>query len=552
MKRLTKVVAVCAVFALALTGCSATQSVNDVAGASAEGMIPQLKFGDFGGGSNPQVNYNPFSPNALSGTSLVYESLMQTNHANCESVPGLATTMTWSADSQTLTLGMRDGVKWNDGEDFSAEDAAFTFNLMKEYPAIDAFNLWKVLTSVTTEGSDVVLAFNTSGIPYQQQVTEQLIVPKHVFETAGDPTTFVNETAVGTGPFTVGTFNPRQLTIKRNADYWQADKMKVEEIQYTKADSGGQVDQLKLASGGYDMNAMFIPQIEKSYVQKDPDHNKYWFPAGASISLYMNLTKAPFDDVNFRTAIAGGIDRDAIIQKAQFGYVDQASQTGLKLPAQKDWLDPAIADDGMIAFDTEKADAALTKAGYVTDASGARLGLDGQPLTMSFKVPQGWNDWVQAAGLLQSNLTDLGLAVNVQTPAPSVVDEARAMGDYDLVFGVHGGECNMYRNFAFPLSSAFSAPIGEKASSNFARWEDPATDAIIDQLSHATELEAQQKLVSELENIMVTEMPVIPLWYGATWFEYRTENAVGWPSKDDPYAYPADQHLWLTQLSPTS
>ena len=44
------------------------------------------------------------------------------------------------------------------------------------------------------------------------------------------------------------------------------------------------------------MNAMFVPDIEKVYVAKDPAHNKYWFAPGGVISLYLNLTKAPFDD----------------------------------------------------------------------------------------------------------------------------------------------------------------------------------------------------------------------------------------------------------------
>lgn len=550
MKRSSKLVLMCAGFALAMTGCSPTQTVNSGTSSGNAGMISQLNFGDFGGGSNPQVNFNPFSPNALAGTKLVFESLMTTNHGTCTSVPDLATKMTWSQDSKTLTFDIRDSVKWSDGKAFSAEDAAFTFNLMKKYPAIDSFGLWKVLTDVKATGNTLVMTFNTSGIPYQQQITEQLIVPQHVFEAAGDPKTFVNDTAVGTGPYALGTFNPRQLTMKRNPGYWQADKIKVEQIQYTKADGGGQVDQLKLANGGYDTNAMFIPQIDQAYVQKDPAHNKYWFPAGSSITLDMNLTKKPFNDMNFRKAISGGIDRKAMIDKAELGYVTQASQTGLKLPIQESWLDPSIADKGMIAFDASKADAALTAAGYVKDSSGARLDLEGKPLTMSFKVPQGWNDWVQAAGLLQNDMKNLGISVDVQTPAPSVVEDARATGNYDMVFGVQGGECNMYRNFAFPLGSSFTAPVGQKASSNYARWQDPQTDKLLGELAAAPDTESQHKIVGQIQQIMVNQMPMIPLWYGAVWFEYRTANAVGWPSKDDPYAYPGDQLLWLTRLTP--
>ncbi len=133
-------------------------------------------------------------------------------------------------------------------------------------------------------------------------------------------------------------FNQRQLTLKRNPDYWQADKIKVEKLVFTKAEGGNQVENLKLAQGEYDMNAMFVPNIEQAYVARDPEHNQYWFPAGGAIGLGMNLQKAPFNDVEFRRAMAYAINREEIINKAQFGYVTQASQTGLVLPGQKDWM----------------------------------------------------------------------------------------------------------------------------------------------------------------------------------------------------------------------
>ena len=126
-----------------------------------------------------------------------------------------------------------------------------------------------------------------------------------------DPVTFLNEKPVGTGPFKFESFNPQQLVCDRNPDYWQADKIKVQELVYTKAERQGQVDQLRLADGEYDWNAMYVPNIEQVFVAKDPEHNHYWFPAGgSSISLCMNLTKAPFNDVEFRRGMAYAIDRD--------------------------------------------------------------------------------------------------------------------------------------------------------------------------------------------------------------------------------------------------
>src|SRR5690606_18088772 len=140
-----------------------------------------------------------------------------------------------------------------------------------------------------------------------------------------------------------------ELTYTRNPNYWQADKVMIQGLRYTKPGEG-QVDQLRLSRGEYDWNSMYVPNVEEVFVAEDPEHNHYWYAPGSAISLSFNLTKAPFNDVGFRRGIAYAIDRDRIIQQAQLGYVTQASQTGLKIPGQEDWLDPEIENEGMIPY----------------------------------------------------------------------------------------------------------------------------------------------------------------------------------------------------------
>ena len=111
------------------------------------------------------------------------------------------------------------------------------------------------------------------------------IVPEHIWSKVDDPTTFTNsEDPVGTGPMKVKAFNPQQLTIERNPDYWQADKVKVQELKFHKADAGGQVEQLKLSRGEYDMNAHVHARHREVLRRRDPEHNHYWFPPGGVIS----------------------------------------------------------------------------------------------------------------------------------------------------------------------------------------------------------------------------------------------------------------------------
>lgn len=551
VRKIGAATATAALAASALAGCTGTEGASAPASA---GMIAYLDYGGFGGGSNPQANYNPFlDATRLGATDYLFEHLMQFDNFSCDAKPWLATAYTWS-DPKTLRFTMRDGVAWNDGKPFTAADVAFTFTTLKKYPALDNQGVWRYLASVTApDPKTVVMSFSQPGASAFTLVNNVPIVPEHVWSAVKDPVTFVNaDKPVGTGPFTVKSFTPQQLTIARNPNYWQADQVKVQELRFHKSDEGGQVDQLRLSRGEYDTNAMFVQDIKKTFVNRDPEHFHYWYPPGGAISFYMNLTKAPFDDVAFRRALSFGFDHKTITDKAELGYVVQASQTGLVIPGQEDWVPPGVEAQGRLPFDPDRADHELAAAGYAKNADGKRLGKDGKPLSFTFKVPGGYTDWVSAARIIVDNLRDLGIDVQLQTPTPEIYENDRAIGSYDTLFGVQGGSCNMFRNFAEPLASDQGAPVGTKAKSNFVRWHDPATDGLLDQLRTATDEAGQKQAVAGLSRIMVDQVPMIPLWYGAKWFQYSTRKATGWPNEKDPYASPSDNLLIITHLRPAN
>jgi peptide/nickel transport system substrate-binding protein len=515
---------------------------------STRGMIDHLDFGGFGGGVNPQVNYNPYSPDALT-QGYTFEPLYQFNSYNCSVVPWLATAYRW-VNARTLVYTIRRGVTWSDGRAFGPADVVFTYNLLKRYPALDTTGVWQALARVSSSGNTVIMTFKAPSANMLERVSSVLIVPEHVWGTVRNPVTYTNLGAVGTGPFTPTFFNTQELVLSRNARYWQASKIRIGKLIFHNNQGGGQVDQLNLAQGKYDENGMFVPNIQQVYVSKDPQHNHYWFPPGGEIALGFNLTKAPFNDPKFRQAVAYAIDRQSISTKAEYGYVTNASQTGLILPGQKDWLDPSIKNQGMIPYDASQAAQILAKAGYKKGGNGKLLGKDGKPIEFTFLVQNGWTDWIQAAQIVQQNLQALGMTVNVQTPSPDQVEAQRYVGNFDLTFAVHGGSCSMYDNYHDMFDSRASAPIGQKAISNFIRWEDPKTDALINQLQQTTDVSSQKRAVYGLEKILVDKFPTIPLWYGAHWFEYSTKHAIGWPNERNPYASPTDGLLIITHLRP--
>ena len=514
------------------------------------GMIDQLDFGDFGGGSNPQANFNPYIPNVLAAQDWLFEPLMVVNGYSCEVVPWLATEFQWP-DPQTLNFTIRDGVTWSDGTPFTANDVVFTFKLFQSFAPLDQNQLWPYLNDVTANGNVVTFSFKEPAGALFNKIVDRKILPQHLWQDVEDPVTYLNEEPIGTGPFTLENFNGEELSMVRNPNYWQADKIKVERLVYTKGQGDAQIDQLRLSEGRFDWAEQFMPDVENSFVAKDPETNHYWFPAGGSVSLMLNHTEAPMNDVNFRRGIAYAFDRQAMADRAAFGYSGPASQTFLTLPNQEVYLDESIPNQGFIPYDPAMAQQVLAEGGYVLDGDELK-GPDGERVSVTFSVQSEWTDYVQAAEIVRENLEAIGIEVNVESRNPDLVGEDRKAGIFDMTFDAPGGGCNIYDGFYYTFANA-DAPVavGEATDNNWIRWQDPESHDLVNQLRAATDIEAQKPIVYGLQQIMVNELPFIPLWYAPRWLEYQTDKATGFPSAENPYAGPSDKLLIMTSLTPT-
>jgi peptide/nickel transport system substrate-binding protein len=140
----------------------------------------------------------------------------------------------------------------------------------------------------------------------------------------------------------------------------------------------------------------------------------------------------------------------------------------------------------------------------------------------------------------------------VTASAPESVDEQKKTGDFDAVLEYLHGGCELARNLGSKLSSK-QFPTEQDIFPNVGRYSDPQTDAAIDGLSAATTREEQTPFLGELVDVMMTEFPVTALIYAPSRSIYRTENAEGWPTEEDPYASSADDRLLvMTRLTPPS
>lgn len=383
-------------------------------------MISELIFPAEADPSAPE-NYNPYAQSPTTSTWL-FEPLMIQNGMTCEITPWLATDYRWDGGTK-LTFTIRDGVKWSDGQPFTADDVAFTMNLAKQYPAMDRAGLWNDTfgahaDSVTANGNEVVIQFSgNAASKFPAIVSWSLrILPKHIYESVGDPTKYVDTKPVVTGPFTVGSFNGQRLELQRRDDYWQADKVKIQKLILT-----GQYDAaqavLALDSGQLDAYWGEIPNPDKAFVAHDPDHNHYWYAPNGITVLTPNLEKPPFNDPKFREAIAYAMNKEEMSQKATYGIMQPASQSGLKLPVMAKMLpDQYAANDGaatVLPYDPAKAAQLLDAAGYKVGSDGFRTNKDGSPLQITFQVQAGWIDYQAIADVVVKGLRAAGLNAKV-------------------------------------------------------------------------------------------------------------------------------------------
>lgn len=517
--------------ALTLDGCGAANGNAQAAGGST--LTIQ---GDAG---NPQLveNFNPLMvATELHGAQLIYEPLEVRSPIDGSYTPFLATGHTFK-NPTTLQFTIRRGVTWSDGKPFTPADVVFTFDLLKKYPALDASGVWTQLSGVKASGDTVTFTFKKPNVPFAGVVAAQVIVPQHIWSKVKNPTKFTDTKPVGTGPFTLASFAPTQYALKKNPHYWNASRIAPQQVVFPAQSSNQSTNQLDVTSGKFDWAYNYLPDVKKTYVSRDPAHNIYWFPPGGTIGLFLNLTKKPYQDVDFRKGISEAIDRDLIARKAVNGYMSGASQSGLILPNEQKWLDPSIPDSGNISQDTSQATADFRKAGY-TLKNGKLVDSSGRQVSMSIMMPSNYSDWVAAGKELVNELDKIGINASLDTPQAAQYTSATQAGKFDAAFGGYGGTGDPYTDFNNALNSSFAAPVGTPTANNFERFKSPQVDRELAALAATTDPAEQKQSVQALERYMYANVPVVLMYYGGSWGLFSTKNFTGWPSAKNPYALP--------------
>jgi peptide/nickel transport system substrate-binding protein len=532
-------IAAAAAAALVATGasaCAANPSPGTTASSSSGGTLTIQ--GDTGSPALAE-NFNPFLPaTELHGTYLIYEPLEIPSPVNGSYTPFLATGYKFT-NPTTLVYTIRTGVKWSDGTPFTPADVVFAFNLLKKYPALDGNGVWSQISGVSAAGNDVTFTFKSPNVPFANTIAQTPIVPEHIWSKISDPAKFTNTHPVGTGPFRLSSFAPTQYTLTKNSTYWNASRIAPSQVVFPAEASNQATNQLDVSSGQFDWAYTYLPEVQKTYVDRDPANYKYWFPPGGTIGLYLNLTKAPFTNVDFRKGISLALDRQAIAQKAVNGYMAPASLSGLILPNLAKWLDPSLPGQGVVSQDKAAAMADFAKAGYKL-RGGKLVSSSGAQATMTIVLPNSFSDWVAAGTEIKNELSADGLSVSLDLPQYAQYSQEIQAGTFNAAIGGFGGTGNPYTDFNQALNSSYAAPINTPTANNFERFKSAAVDQELATLASSTSPAAQQQATDKLQLMMYNTVPIVLLYYGGSWGLFSTKHFTGWPSASDPYTLPTN------------
>ncbi|QJW35702.1 ABC transporter substrate-binding protein [Cellulosimicrobium protaetiae] len=540
--------------ALVLTGCSSSGgNSDDESTGSGEGAALTIAKPD---GAIATESNNPWigdsSALKLGYVNAIYEPVGIVNVVNPsdEVRPWLASEITWSEDYTSVTLTTREGVKWSDGTDLTADDIAYSYQILVDTPELNTAAL--DIQDVAVDGDTVTVTFGTPMFAKQDKVLHRFVVPKHVWEGVADPTTETNPEPVGTGPYTLTSFSTESVQLDARDDYWGGE-LAVPTLYYVSYNDNSALT-TALANGDADWAQAFLPNVQSAFVDKDPEHNVYWAPAGLGIdAMFVNTTKKPFDDVAFRQAVNMVIDREQHQQIArESGVPLLTSVTGLPTPAG----DPFISDEFAgeeYAVDVDGAKKVLTDAGY-TFQGDALVDPDGEPVTFQLSVPQGWNDYVTGISLIAESVKAIGVEATVDTPDSDSWWAAKGTGDFDAILHWTETGATPYDIYSDTMDARWLKPVGEAADYNFGRFDSPEATAALDAYLAATTDEDRATAIADAQKIFVDQVPVMPIGTRPFITEFNTRNYVGWPSDEDPYinADPTQPTavLILTQLKP--
>ncbi|MFZ0627250.1 MAG: ABC transporter substrate-binding protein [Acidimicrobiia bacterium] len=430
----------------------------------------------------------------------VYDTLVQPG-PDLSMEPALATDWEISDDNLTWTFHLRQGVTFQNGREFTADDVVYSYNRIMDPDtgAANAYRFASVDEVVAVDDSTVEIHLNrpTPNLLVNIGAFKGMaIVPQEIVDDGS-----IDTHPVGTGPFQFVSSSPDQgIVLERNENYWRADEglPYLDQIRFVQIPD--QTTKLtNLESGDVDWVDSVPPQDLESLAANDSVVLER-VPGGDYHYFALNEARPPFDNPDVRRAIAMAIDRSEITEAAQFGA---ATPNQTAIPEGNFWYhDYAPFTPG----DTDGAQTLLDQAG-VSD------------LTIEFLVTSDFPETVTQAQVIASELEPLGITVEISDVDFGTWLAREGDGDFDAFMLSWIGNIDP--------DDFYYAQHHTDGGFNFQGYSNSEVDRLLDEARVETDQDARKVLYDQAAEIIVDEASYIYL--------YNPENINAWGTQLNGY-----------------
>lgn len=400
---------------LAGCGSNGSEKTPETAKAQTEASAAESgEAGEGGGtivyGSNDYTRINPAMDEHGEINVLIFDGL--TDHdGNNEVVPRLAKSWDYDEENFTYTFHLEEGVKWHDGEPFTAEDVKFTIEAIMD-PANESENApnYEDVESITViDDHTVEFKLSAPNVAFLDYMT-MAILPKHLLEGENMQESDFFRAPVGTGPFKLTKWDEgQQIVLEKNEDYF-AGPAKIDSIIF-KIVSDDNAKALQLKSG--ELNLAQVTPKDAVTFEGDDAYNVYTMSTSDYRGILYNFGNEYWqENADLIPAINYCIDRQAIIDAVLLGHGQIAYG-----PLQKNKYN--CEDVEKYDFNLDKAAEAFTAAGCKKDDEGYWT-RDGKRIGFTIDATPSDQVRIDMAQIAAQQLKEAGLDVKAEVPAEGI------------------------------------------------------------------------------------------------------------------------------------
>jgi peptide/nickel transport system substrate-binding protein len=341
--------------------------------------------------------------------SLIYNGLVKYDK-NLNLTGDLAESWQVSPDGLTITFHLRKGVKWHDGQDFTARDVLYTYRTIidPKTPTAYAEDFLQVKKIAEIDRFTVKVTYAKPFAPALASWGTN-ILPAHLLEGKDISKSELGRKPVGTGPYRFIEWTAGQrVVLGANHDYFEGRPYLEQRVFRIIPDSSTMYMELK--SGGLDMMNLTPVQFRRQTNSAEfrQRFNKFDYPVPAYTYLGYNLKKDLFKDKRVRQALTCAINKDELVHGVLFG-LGQAGHTPFQQGtwAYNNSLQP-------FPYDPQRAERLLAEAGWVRQGEGGLLMKNGKPFEFTILTNQGNEQRIKTAQIIQYRLKKIGISCRIR------------------------------------------------------------------------------------------------------------------------------------------